>query len=118
MRRANVLPQRHGQRPADRPPAGAGEANAGRGVEPLAPARLLDLAADPLPAFPLAAELDEGVPRRMGMRVRVLIQLVSVMVVAALLTLVRGLAEAVRERDSALQPVAQPRVLGAAPGEL
>ena len=44
MRGANVLPQRHRQRAADRPAAGAGEANPGRGVEPLAAARLLDVA--------------------------------------------------------------------------
>src|SRR6185295_4528817 len=105
-------------RPADRPAAGAGEANPRRGVDPLAAARLLDLATDPLSPFPLAAELDEGVPRRMRMRLRMLIQLVAVVVIVTCLMLVRRLAEAVRERDPALQPVAQPRVLGAAPREL
>ena len=118
MRIANILPDRQRERGADRPARRRIVANARSYVEPPAAARWLDLAIDPLAAFPFAGQLDERIPARMGVLVRMLVELVSVVEIPAFGMLVRGRPEVVRQCDPALEAVAKPRALRAPGREL
>src|SRR5947209_4283423 len=62
VRCANVLPQRDGKGGSRRPAGSCIELHARRHIGPFAATCPLHVTLNPLVAFPLTAELDEGIP--------------------------------------------------------